>query len=154
MAIKWSYFYLFTIIYLLTSIPILILTPCVETLSYTNIHIVMLIIIEISNVSYCGHWLFMVCILFSRLYYIFKDTSYSLSTSAINTFKFVLIIIIISIPITIYFKTIRGTLSSWLSFVFGIWLLSLFTVFLFIYKLRQFHTLSRRYNCNNDKLSG
>lgn len=148
-------FYSFTIIYLLTSIPSLIFTPCAETSSILSpsISIYMIIIIEISNISYFGHWLFMVCILFSRLYYIFKDTAYSLSKLNIITFKSIIFMIIISLPIALYFKTTTEQLGTWLLFVISIWLLSLFIVFLFIYKLRQFHTLSRRYSHTNDKLT-
>ena len=137
-------FYIFTIIYLFTSIPILIITPCSDT-PYANMHLSLLILIEVTHLGYCGHWLFMVSILFSRLFYIFRDTIHSLSKVSINIFKLAMGIIIISIPIALYFKSTSQTLAYWILFVVSIWFLSLYTVFLFIYKLRQFHALSTRY---------
>eukprot|EP01083_Nonionella_stella_P061844 161011_1 len=124
-------FYLFTIIYLLSSVPILLFSSC------HPLSVPMVIIIEITDFAYFGHWLCMVCILFARLYYIFNNTVYRLSESAMNTFKTVMCLIMMNIPAALYFKVTSQTNIFGIILVIWIWFLSIYTVCFFIYKLRQ-----------------
>ena len=101
---------------------------------------------------YCMHLWLLFLVLFYRLNYVFKDTIYKLSCFTFNSYRFILTIQPILIPIHLIFVWIIGDLQGLIGWIYQIIFTSSLSI-LFIYKLFQIYKHAQTSNDNDELLS-